>query len=95
MSAPLRAFSIGAAPAPIPAAAPALNPVAPELLHGRYQILGDGSEVKDTQTGLIWARCSVGQTWQSGSCAGEPKEFTFGGAQKLADQGQYCSFSVI
>lgn len=36
----------------------------------RYHDNGDGS-VTDTKTGLEWARCSVGQTWENGSCSGE------------------------
>lgn len=38
----------------------------------RYEVLAGGSEVKDSQTGLIWQRCSLGQTWDSSSstCTG-------------------------
>lgn len=42
----------------------------------RYEILGNGNEVKDKQTGLIWQRCSLGQAWDAtanngnGSCSG-------------------------
>ncbi|ARV18593.1 hypothetical protein AEP_01649 [Curvibacter sp. AEP1-3] len=57
------------------------------LLHGRYQIVADGSEVKDVQTGLTWARCSVGQRWENGVCVGSAKKFSFDGAQKLAGNG--------
>lgn len=74
------------APAP-PAAPPVVNPAAAELLHGRYQILGDGSEVKDTQTGLIWARCSEGQTWARESCTGAAKLFSMEEAQKQSSPG--------
>lgn len=47
------------------------------LLHGRYQILAGGSEVKDLQTDLIWARCSVGQRWDGTTCAGQAKEASY------------------
>ena len=57
------------------------------LIDARYQVMGDGSEIKDTQTGLIWQRCSVGQRWTGSSCEGQQKLFTFGGAQKLAKDG--------
>ncbi|ELA09656.1 hypothetical protein MOMA_04600 [Moraxella macacae 0408225] len=43
----------------------------------RFEILGDGSEVKDTKTNLIWQRCSIGQTWDktAKTCQGSPKTF--------------------
>ena len=58
----------------------------PTLLHGRYQILGDGSVVKDSQTALIWARCSLGQKWDGSGCAGMAKKFTFDQAQRFASE---------
>lgn len=38
----------------------------------RYEILAtsNGSEIRDKLTGLIWQRCSVGQTWNGNSCDG-------------------------
>ncbi len=43
----------------------------------RYQILNNGSEVKDLKTGLIWQRCSVGQTWTGSSCDGEATAYSW------------------
>lgn len=63
------------------------KPNAGPVLHGRYQLLVGGSEVKDLQTGLTWARCSVGQSWDGNSCVGEAKEFTFDQAQQQAGNG--------
>ncbi len=62
------------------------------LLDGYYDILdepvlGEESLARDPQTGLVWRRCSVGQTWVSRDCAGEPKEFQFQEAQVLAKHG--------
>ena len=31
----------------------------------------------DEQTGLTWARCEIGQTWQGTACAGESRLLTF------------------
>lgn len=53
----------------------------------RYQILAQGAEVKDTKTGLVWQRCSVGQAWTGGTCSGSAKEFNFSQAQALAGGG--------
>lgn len=36
----------------------------------RFTISADGSEVTDKRTGLTWARCSVGQTWNGTTCTG-------------------------
>lgn len=44
------------------------TPTAPNT---RYELLNNGSEVKDIKTNLIWQRCSVGQTWSgTGGCTG-------------------------
>ena len=44
-----------------------------------------GAEVLDVQSGLIWQRCSVGQTWvaQQG-CVGQVRNFSFEQAQQAA-----------
>ncbi len=59
----------------------------PVLLEGRYQLLANGSEIRDMQTGLTWARCSVGQTWDGNTCFGYPRSFTFKDLQKLSGDG--------
>ena len=37
----------------------------------RYELLDDNAEVKDKKTGLIWQRCSLGQTWSGEACIGK------------------------
>lgn len=49
----------------------------------RYQVLGNGSEVLDKQTNLIWQRCSIGQTWNSTTCEGSSTTHTWANALKL------------
>lgn len=41
----------------------------------RFVVLGDGSEVKDLATQLIWQRCSLGQTWDGKTCTGDVKRY--------------------
>ncbi len=57
-----------------------------QLIAGRYQPLGDGAEIKDMQTGLIWQRCAVGMSWNGRTCTGEYRTFTFDQAQGLTDK---------
>lgn len=36
----------------------------------RYIPQGDGSEILDTKTQLVWQRCAVGMVWSGGACMG-------------------------
>ena len=47
-----------------------LAAVAPAQAQSRYAYSADGAEVTDAQTGLIWRRCTVGQTWVNSTCTG-------------------------
>ena len=44
----------------------------------------DGSRVWDEATGLVGARCSLGQRWTGKTCAGAASQHTFDGAQAAA-----------
>jgi hypothetical protein len=44
-------------------------------------VLGQASLARDPKTGLVWQRCSVGQSWDGAQCIGEVAMFTFKGAQ--------------
>ena len=50
----------------------------------RYQLLSNGSEVKDLKTGLIWQRCSLGQTWDGTTCTGTASQYTWQQALQTA-----------
>jgi hypothetical protein len=41
-------------------------------LDERYQAVegSNGGQVKDTQTGLVWQRCVLGQAWDGAACTG-------------------------
>lgn len=60
---------------------PAITKSTPD---SRYVISGDGSEAYDTVTGLIWSRCSFGETWDGQGCAGEAKVVTWDQAKEQA-----------
>lgn len=48
----------------------------------RYKFSGD--EVLDSRTGLVWKRCSEGQSWSLGTCLGSASGYTHEGALGLA-----------
>jgi len=45
---------------------------------------GDGAEISDTATGLIWRRCAEGASWTGSSCVGEPLKMRFDVAKERA-----------
>lgn len=47
-----------------------LAAVVPAQSQSRYAYSADGAEVTDAQTGLIWRRCTEGQTWMNSTCTG-------------------------
>lgn len=51
---------------------------------------GDGT-ISDQTTGLMWMKCSVGQTLQSGSCIGDASELDWQQALQAAHGYQFAS----
>ena len=49
----------------------------------RYIVYDDGTAL-DTVTGLMWMRCSMGQTWTNGTCQGTENKYTWTEASQLA-----------
>lgn len=56
-----------------------LNNIPPTNPDNAYEVHGDGT-VTDTRTGLMWKRCSEGQTWDGSTCAGSVSTFTWADA---------------
>ena len=52
----------------------------------RYVISGEGSEVTDSKTGLIWRRCPEGMTACASGCSGTPAAYTWEQSLALADE---------
>lgn len=52
----------------------------------RFSYSADGTEVTDSTTGLIWQRCSAGQSWSSGTvtCNGTAATYTHEAALSFA-----------
>lgn len=42
----------------------------------RFEFNAAGDEVTDRRTGLVWARCSLGQSWNGSACGGSASELT-------------------
>jgi hypothetical protein len=59
----------------------------------RFQDNGDGT-LTDRQAGLMWMRCSLGQSWTGSDCSGDPSTYTWQSAQSAATdinhQGGYA-----
>ena len=59
----------------------------------QYVIIGDSEElVFDTQTALMWMRCSLGQTWNGNSCTGTATSYTWKQALNAADTHSFAGF---
>lgn len=50
------------------------------MAQSRFSYSTDGAEVTDSRTGLVWQRCSAGQTWSGSTCTGTASTFTHEGA---------------
>lgn len=51
--------------------------------HAKRYIIHNNGTVTDTQTGLMWMRCSMGQTWDGTTCTGEAREYDWNTAKGL------------
>lgn len=50
----------------------------------RFTVVGDGHEVLDASSGLVWKRCVEGMQWDGSTCAGVPLAFAHGQALRHA-----------
>ena len=58
----------------------------------RYTLHGDGT-VTDTATGLVWQRCSLGQSWNGSTCTGNASTYTWQGALQQGDSNSLAGYS--
>jgi hypothetical protein len=62
------------------------------LLNDRYTDQGDGTVV-DATTGLMWKRCSEGQTWNNKTCLGQATTMTWDQAMPNGWQKRWPAFA--
>ena len=55
----------------------------------RYTLNADGTAV-DKRTGLMWMRCSLGQTWDGTTCAGNAVTFNWQTALLFAEAASFA-----
>ena len=58
--------------------------LAPFKANSPYVVSGDGQEVTDTSTGLVWRRCAEGARWDGRSCSGIAETYNYTQALGLA-----------
>ncbi len=62
----------------------------------RFTDNGDGT-LTDNESGLMWMRCSLGQSWTGTSCSGSPSSYTWQAAQETARElnqhGGYATYT--
>jgi len=58
----------------------------------RYTLHGDGT-VTDIATGLMWQRCSLGQTWDGSTCNGSASTYKWQGALPQGDSNSFAGYN--
>ena len=56
-------------------------------------IASDKGTVKDSKTGLIWMRCSIGQNWNGTTCTGTATKHNWEKAKKIGRDKTFAGFS--
>lgn len=56
-----------------------------------FTLHADGT-VSDNTTGLMWMRCSLGQTWDGKTCAGSATGFAWGTALQTAQKQEFAGY---
>lgn len=59
---------------------------APSKVDSPFVVSGDGQEVTDTSTGLVWRRCAEGARWDGHSCSGIAETYNYAQALGRVDK---------
>lgn len=68
-----------------------LNSIPPSNPDLFYQVQGD--VVTDSRTGLMWKRCSEGQSWSGSTCVGTASVRNWTDALQLAEASTFAGYS--
>jgi len=66
---------------------PATNP------DSAYLLSADGQTTTDTRTGVIWARCALGQSWDGSTCSGTASVHSWADALAQAEASTHAGYS--
>jgi hypothetical protein len=75
---------------PVGAAAQSCNKsIVATTLDASFTIRNDGT-ISHKSTGLMWMRCSLGQSWDGKTCSGAAAGYTWGAALQAADRYEFA-----
>lgn len=63
--------------------------ITPSTPTSRFTVHDNGT-VTDTQTGLMWQRCSLGQSWDGNTCAGDAAAYSWQEAFTAAQDNKFA-----
>jgi len=66
--------------------------IAPDAPDSRYVLRAEGTAL-DKQTGLVWMRCALGQTWAGRTCTGTAQTYTWQRALQAAESTVFAGRS--
>lgn len=70
--------------------------ILPDTPTENFKIYDNGTVI-DTKTGLMWARCPLGQTWNGAMCIGSPRLYSWSialGEIKRVNYGDYSDWRL-
>lgn len=63
--------------------------IIPSTPTSRFTVHDNGT-VTDTQTGLLWQRCSLGQSWNGNTCSGDAATYTWQAALSAVQNDEFA-----
>ena len=69
------------------------NPAVPITTPTSDFVLHNDGTVTHTPTGLMWMRCSLGQTWDGANCTGSASSYTWADALQAAQNTPFAGYA--